>query len=68
MTSALSGKSVVQIYAKPTSILRSSMCLAGDGVVSSCRGFEIGLWELVGPSFMRSSGSKHRIYTHKGKV
>lgn len=64
MTSALSSKSVGQIYAKRTSILRSSMCLAGDSVVSSRSDFETGLWELAGSSFRRSSGSKHRIYTH----
>lgn len=61
MLSTLLGKSVVQFYAKLTSILRSSMCLAGDSVVSSCSGFEIGLWVLEGPSFMRSSGAINRI-------
>lgn len=65
MTSALSGKSVGQIYAKHTSILRLSMCLAGDSVVSSRSGCEIGLWELAGSSFRRS---KHKMYTHDDQV
>ncbi len=73
MPSALLGRSAVKLDAKLTSILRSSMCLAGDSMVSSCSGFEIGLWVLGGPSFMRSSGAINRIYRrktlkYKGKV
>lgn len=68
MPSALLSKSVVQcFYAKLTSILRSSMCLAGDSMVSSCSGFEIGLWVLEAPSFMRSSGATNRICISKTK-
>ncbi len=62
MPSAFLGKSVVRFDAKLTSILRSSTCLAGDSMVSSCSGFEIGLWVLGGASFMRSSGAINRIY------
>lgn len=44
----------------PTSRLRLSMCLVGDIEVSSCRGFEIGLWLISGSSFMRSNASIYK--------